>query len=563
MKTGDGRPETEDVPPDGTVRAAERSVVPPAESLPSPVSRLPSKEPTRREFLATMVLAPALVGLVRKGGPVISGGFVDDNSTVGHALRDGTLPTRAREQRRASVAIVGGGIGGLSAGWRLDALGMRDWLLLELANTPGGNARSGRNDVGRFPWGAHYLPVPGKNATHVRQLMRELGVLDAAGQWDERTLCHSPQERLFQHGRWHEGIEPLDALPSAERAQFARFNDLMVEWRASGAFSVPSAQGHARLASGAMARATSHAVRALDTQTADAWLRAQGFTSPALRWWVEYGTRDDYGASLTQASAWAAVHYFAAREAVEQGPLTWPEGNDWIAQKLATRGGDRMVTGAPAVRLERQGAQWIVRTPRMDVTCDAVIWAAPLFVLPKVLPSVRLPVATDYAPWVVANLTLRRPPREQGVPPAWDNVIYGSPSLGYVDAGHQSLATRSDRRVWTWYYAIVDRASVDGRRWLQQRPWSEWRDQIVSDLSRAHPDIAECVEHIDIIRWGHAMARPVPGMLSRVDAMRRWSPAPGVYCAHADLSSLSLFEEAQGHGVAAAEQIARRLGRST
>ena len=209
------------------------------------------------------------------------------------------------------------------------------------------------------------------------------------------------------------------------------------------------------------------------------------------------------------------------------------------------------------------GSKWIVRTPKVDVTCDAVVWAAPLFVLPRVLPGVRLPVTIDYAPWVVANLTLRRPPEERGAPPAWDNIIYGSPSLGYVDAGHQSLATRSDRRVWTWYHAIVDRSSVEGRRWLQERPWSAWRDQILSDLSRAHPDIAECVEHVDVMRWGHAMARPVPGVMSRVDAMRRWSPAPGVYCAHADLSGLSLFEEAQFHGVAAAEQVARRLGRST
>ncbi len=510
-----------------------------------------------------MVFAPALVGLVHKSGPVITGGFVVDNSSVGHALRNGHTLPRAREQHRTSVAIVGGGIGGLSAGWRLDAIGLRDWLLLELGDSTGGNSRSGRNETGRFPWGAHYLPVPGPDATHVRQLMRELGVLDASGRWDERTLCHSPQERVFQHGRWHEGSEPFDALPSAERAQFARFAELIEEWRATGAFTVPSAQGHAHLRAGRVATQAADALRALDTLTADAWLRAKGLTSPALRWWVEYGTRDDYGASLSQASAWAAIHYFASREPDEQGPLTWPEGNDWIVRQLTLRAGARVFTGAPAVHLERQGSKWIVRTPKVDVTCDAVVWAAPLFVLPRVLPGVRLPVTIDYAPWVVANLTLRRPPEERGAPPAWDNIIYGSPSLGYVDAGHQSLATRSDRRVWTWYHAIVDRPSVDGRRWLQQRPWSAWRDQILSDLSRAHPDIAECVEHVDVMRWGHAMARPVPGVMSRVDAMRRWSAAPGVYCAHADLSGLSLFEEAQWHGVAAAEQVGRRLGRST
>ena len=505
--------------------------------------------------------APALIGLSCKSGPVISGGFVDDDSTIGHALRDGTLTTRAREQRRVAVAIVGGGIGGLSAGWRLDALGVRDWLLLELADAPGGNARSGSNDAGRFPWGAHYLPVPGPDAVHVRQLLRELGVLDASGQFDERTLCHSPQERIFQHGRWHEGLEPFDALPSAERAQFARFDEMIREWRASGAFRVPSAQGHEHLSSGAMPRDAADAVRALDTQTADTWLRSQGLTSPALRWWVEYGTRDDYGASLAQASAWAAVHYFAARDADEAGPLTWPEGNGWLVQQLAARAGERIVTGAPAVHLERQGVRWIVRTPRVDVTCDVVIWAAPLFVLPKVLPTVSLPAAMEYAPWVVANLTLRRPPSEQGAPPAWDNVIYDSPSLGYVDAGHQSLATRPDRRVWTWYHAVVDRTSCG---------WSPM--DATADVERvSRPDHrAISRAHIRILPSASSASTSGAGVMRwRVPCRACWRgsmrcgaglPLRSLYCAHADLSGLSLFEEAQWHGVEAAEHAARQLG---
>ena len=508
---------------------------------------------SRRDFLIASCLSPALIGLTQKSGLAIAGGYVDDDSPAGHALRDGIAPPRAREQRRVSVAIVGGGIGGLSAGWRLDARGDRDWLLLELSNTTGGNARSGENEAGRFPWGAHYLPVPGPDAVHVRALMRDLGVLSADGQWDERMLCHSPQERLWQHGRFHSGLEPLDALPSSEREQFARFEQQLAEWRATGAFSVPSALGHARLISGKMSNDRANAVRALDAQTADAWMRAQGFTSPALRWWVEYGTRDDYGASLTQASAWAAVHYFAARDADEQGPLTWPEGNGWIADKLAQRAGDRIITSAPATQIERMGSRWVVRTPKVDVTCEHVIWAAPLFVLPKVLPTVKLPVTMEYAPWVVANLTLRRPPEERGAPPAWDSVIYGSPSLGYVDAGHQSLATRAPRRVWTWYHALVDRPSVEARKWLQQQPWTVWRDYIVADLTRAHRDIGDCIERIDVMRWGHAMARPVPGVLSRVARLKAWSPAPRVHIAHADLSSLSQFAEAERLGTAAAD----------
>ncbi|MDQ8160724.1 MAG: hypothetical protein P3C12_15070, partial [Gemmatimonadota bacterium] len=83
---------------------------------------------SRRDVLRTLgaiIAAPALVGLTPKGR-VIGGGFVPDGSAMGHALRDGTAQRSSgatrRAERRVQVAIIGGGMGGLSAGWRLDAL---------------------------------------------------------------------------------------------------------------------------------------------------------------------------------------------------------------------------------------------------------------------------------------------------------------------------------------------------------------------------------------------------------------------------------------------------------
>ena len=527
---------------------------------------------SRRDFvraLGAIAAAPALMGLSAKGR-VIGGGFVPDGSAEGHLLRDGTARTRLREgaarrsARRVKVAIVGGGMGGLSAAWRLDALGMHDWTLLEMDARTGGNARSTDYSGQRAPWGAHYVPVPSHDAVYVRQLFRELGVLGADGVWDERVLCHTPQERIWQHGRWHEGLEPTDAMSRAHREQFRRFEERIGEWRATGMFSVPTADGHARRvaahrAGGAAAKQAA-AVEALDTHSALEWMTREGFTAPALRWWVEYGTRDDYGASLNQASAWAAVHYFAGRNAVEQGPLTWPEGNDWIAQQLTQRlsvrrhasGRARIVTGAPAWQIARQGSRWIVDTPSERITADVVIWCAPLFVLPRVCDAVTLPVTQEYAPWVVANIVVDRPPASVGAELAWDNVIYGSRSLGYVNAAHQGLGTPPDRTVWTWYHAVVDRPARDARQYVQQRAWTSWRDEILADLSRAHGDIADCVARIDIMRWGHAMTRPTPGVLDRVAKLNAWQPAPHLFVAHADLSGLSLFEESQWHGVHAA-----------
>lgn len=532
---------------------------------------------TRREALRTLgglIAAPALIGLAQKGR-VIGGGFVNDDSRAGHQLRDGTATLSAtRPERRVSVAIAGGGMGGLSAAWRLDALRHTDWTLLELSSRTGGNARSAEYpglQQQRAPWGAHYVPVPSKDAVHVRQLFRELGVLSGDDTWDERVLCHSPQERIWQHGRWHEGLDPLDAASPAARAQFARFEAAITEWRASGMFQVPSALGHAERASaarGAGVRArTARDVLALDAITADQWMRQQGFDAPALRWWVEYGTRDDYGASLTQASAWAAVHYFAGREREEIGPLTWPEGNDYIARALTAKlagprdasGHSRIRTDSPVVRVTRRGTQWVLDTPQERVVADAVIWSAPLFLLPRICEGVTPPVSLEYAPWVVANLVLDGAPDERGAPPAWDNVIYGSRALGYVNAQHQQLGRGTRELIWTWYHAVVEGAAKESRTWLQQQPWHYWRDTIIADLRRAHPDIGERLLRIDVMRWGHAMARPTPGTLQRVAALQAWSPAPRLFIAHADLSNLSLFEEAQWHGVHAAQQAVQAL----
>ncbi|WP_411281129.1 NAD(P)-binding protein [Gemmatimonas sp.] len=527
---------------------------------------------SRRDFVRTLgviAAAPALVGLTGKSR-VIGGGFVPDGSEAGHRLRDGSARARLREgnarrsARRVKVAIVGGGMGGLSAAWRLDALGMHDWVLLELDARTGGNARSADYRGQRAPWGAHYVPVPSHDAVHVRELFRDLGVLGADGVWDERVLCHTPQERIWQHGRWHDGLEPTDAMSRAHREQFRRFEERIGEWRATGMFGVPTAEGHTRrltaMRAGGTAAKQAAAVEALDTHTALEWMTREGFNAPALRWWVEYGTRDDYGASLSQASAWAAVHYFAGRDNEEQGPLTWPEGNDWIAQQLTRRlsarrhtdGRARILTGAPAWQIAREGNRWIVDTPSERVTADAVIWGAPLFVLPRVCEGVTLPVTHEYAPWVVANIVVDRPPASVGAELAWDNVIFGSRSLGYVNAAHQGLGTPPDRTVWTWYHAMVEGSAKDARGQLQQRSWSSWRNEILADLSRAHQDIGDCVARIDIMRWGHAMARPTPGVLRRVAALKAWQPAPRMFVAHADLSGLSLFEESQWHGVHAA-----------
>lgn len=84
--------------------------------------------------------------------------------------------------------------------------------------------------------------------------------------------------------------------------------------------------------------------------------------------------------------------------------------------------------------------------------------------------------------------------------------------------------------------------------------------KIFADLERAHPDIRQCVKRMDIFRIGHAMPRPLPGTIFHPERQRRAKPAGSLVYANCDLSSLSLFEEAQYRGVKAAEHVLRLVG---
>src|SRR5579871_5447430 len=174
---------------------------------------------TRRALLAS---TPALVGLSRKSEDKITGRFVNDAWPLGHKLRDHAPFAAPKQQTKIHTVIVGAGIAGLSAGWKLDKQGFHDFAILEMEAQAGGNSRWGENEVSKFPWAAHYIPVPAKGESLARELLEELGVF-RDGKWDERVLCFDPQERLFRYGRWQDGIEPELGVTDHERDQYKRF----------------------------------------------------------------------------------------------------------------------------------------------------------------------------------------------------------------------------------------------------------------------------------------------------------------------------------------------------
>ena len=513
----------------------------------------------------------------------IGGSIVGASHGIGHRLRDGAFP-EPQQAREVAVVIAGGGIAGLSAAWKLAGSGFCDFVVLELEPEPGGNARWGENPVSAYPWGAHYLPTPTAESTAVREVVQELGLVrdhGPAGEpiYDPRHLCHAPQERVFIDGRWRQGLSARDVFDPVEpggAAALAGFEAQMRRYR-----DYRDAQGRRAFALPVAASTTEPEIVALDRISMSEYFDRAGWSSPRLRWYVDHCCRDDYGCTLETTSAWAGWHYFCSR-APDAQYLTWPEGNGRIVRHFVDRAGERVRTGMLVYRVRPAGetpaevraaggagtgvaATGGVEVDALDTRDETAIrfrarrciYALPRFTAPRVVDGYALagPEAFTYSPWMVANLTVDRLP--EGA--AWDNVLHDSPSLGYVVATHQNLRMTTGRSVLTYYLPLAVPNPEAARAWMLEQEWRDWVSLILADLGQAHPGIESNVTHADIMLWGHAMIRPVPGFVWGAARRRAAAPHGPVRFAHSDMSGMSLFEEAQYHGVRAAEEVMREL----
>ena len=499
---------------------------------------------------------------------MVNGNNIGASHKVGHLLHEDNLGTSV-STNVAKVAIIGGGVSGLSAARYLSQKGIDDVVVLDLEKEMGGNARCGANEFTKYPWGAHYIPLPNNNLTEYLSFLQEVGVItewnkEGLPVYNEFYLCQDPEERLYINGTWQEGLIPKFGLSKDEDEQIQQFFKFVNECRfrigsdGKDAFSIPVDDS-----------STDAEFRILDQMTMKDRLLSNKWDSKYLHWYVNYCTRDDFGTKYDEISAWTAIHYFAARKgkaanARYSDVLTWEEGNGFLVNHLKKN--QNLINSALVTSV--QITQDKVHVEYYDVNCHQVksyivehcIVATPQFVSAKLLKdSARQEEVRSnfkYAPWMVANIQVGRLEERSGIGPCWDNVIYDSPALGYVDATHQQLTQQRNKRVLTYYRPLTHKNVVDARKEAIETTHEQWVKMILKDLKKVHTNIEKVTDKIDIMIWGHAMAQPLPGHLDNIVRKRMAKSIDDkIHFAHSDLAGISIFEEAFYQGIHAAQKI--------
>ena len=533
----------------------------------------------RRSFLKSLLAGSVALPFACTERPArrpvgdVPSSFIDRVSPAqGHLLRRPVDPSEFATARETTVdaLVVGGGVSGLAACWKLRQAGVQRVLLVEIADQLGGDAAAGQAQGLVFPLGAHYINVPPAEADCVHEVLSDLEIItgyDAAG----RPIIHPdhllrwPAERLWEDDSWSEGLDPFGAAGTGELEQLHAFEDDMLRW------TLYRGQDSRRGVAMPLAYSTADArVRDLDAMTMAEYANQQGWNSARLSWLIDQACKDDYGGTAADISAWAAIHYFACRfydrRVKEQYPtdtLTWPDGNQFLVQGMARDLNKDECWLSTAVVGLLPGATTTqalcidaATGESLRVHAHSVVYAGKLHAAPYVVPDMprqqrRAIEQLDYVPWLVAAVKLSSQLGDSGL--SWDNVLMGSPSVGYVSARHQtSPAARPEGEVLVYYLPLIEDLTSTREQLLGDDP-QPWANRVLADLTRVHPHLPNLVEGIDICRWGHGMVRPAPGVIWGPGAEQRRQPFGRVAFASCDAGGLPLFEEALFAGIAAAE----------
>ncbi len=256
----------------------------------------------------------------------------------------------------SKVAVVGGGIAGLTAAHRLS--GKHDVVVFEREKVPGGKIRSQKLDGFVFEWGpSGFL----SSAEELRSLIAEIGLTG------ELRPAHAVAKKrfIYWNGALHElPSRPRDALKMTILTPFGRLRALSEPFVRKGhASEGESVFGFMRRRFGRQIAERIAAPALLGISGGDATSTSVAALFPRLP-----AMEAEYGSILRGLVK-------GPRKASEM--LGFAEGMQTLTDRLAQGLGNRLQSGVSVQRVEPAGNGWRLVHDGGEATFDAVVLATP------------------------------------------------------------------------------------------------------------------------------------------------------------------------------------------
>ena len=448
---------------------------------------------TRRDFIKFVVAGSIASGcpidnaLLAEPAPRDASALVEgEHFAVCHQVRDGHSFAKPDASRTAEVAIIGGGMAGLSAAYFLRE---KDWLLLEKEDHFGGNAYEEEYQGQFFSTAAAY----DFRGSFSDQLAKEIGVDMPLVDMPDPTI----DNRTYVPDTWRSGLAHLPYKNDVV-ASFKKFRDDMmkIDVRAQ--------------------------MRQLDSKPFSDITSA--YAPEVAKWWDAYGP-SNWGAVTGDTTAFIGV--FDAQYLIKGEDNTrciLPGGLGCISYKLVEvlkpKYADRMLAGATVVSVAQDSDAVRVTYTQGDklttVSAKLVLMCTPKFITSRLvagLPTEQKQAMRRmrYAPFPMINMIFDKPVYRRG----YDNWCPGNSFTDFIvadwtirnDPGYQPKYN-----ILTFYTPLreSERAML-----LQEEDCKALAAKVLKDFQKALPEFNVDPIEIRLYRRGHPMMMAVPGQYTK------------------------------------------------
>jgi oxygen-dependent protoporphyrinogen oxidase len=469
----------------------------------------------RRDFIKFVVAGAVTAGCpidlslvaAQAGGASHAADVDGEDNRICHQVRDkgNQIFARPPASARHDVVIVGGGVSGLTAAYRLQR---RDFLLLEKEPHWGGNAYAMEYEGSTYATGSAFMV----NDEYSYPFAKELGL--------ELLPVNSPDASII-HGElipdtWGEGLNKLPYSP-AIREGFKKFKKEMlaieVEKRRRELFNKPFSDF------------------------------LKGYPAELKLWWDTFGP-SNWGATSEDTAAALAIENLQemAGESRADDRYTWPGGLGAITKKLAeileSKYKDRMRAGATIVAVV-SGKQEVQVTYMLSgelktVAAKAVIMATPKFITRRIvegLPDKQSEAMHKirYIPYPVVNLIFDKPVFNHG----YDTWCPGNTFTDFVVADWVIQKQAGYQQKFNIISCYTPMAEENRGYLLNEIGARKIAANVLNDFQKLMPGLNVDPVEVHIYRRGHPLYMSTPKLYTEIQPLVR-QPMDRVFFANTD-----------------------------